>query len=246
MNWKNSALPETTSPAPDLHKDLFTPLSTGLEALDDLIQGGIPRGKISEINGDLSSGKTSLAFSIMKQATQKEEVVAYVDAFDSLDPYLARRAGIELSQLLWIRCRLNSKMDSVQLALKAADILCQGGGVGVVVLDLSSVASPAPYSIPSVQWFRLQRAISGTKTIVIILSSGHSPCGASGLTLSLSRVQSKWSSSPKTLAASKDWTGNGKKRSERRQAFFQGMQSQLTLSRGNYHGRVTLHSYFQP
>src|SRR5690606_13422073 len=161
MDWKNSALPETTLPTPDLHKGLFPPLSTGLQTLDDLIQGGIPRGKISEINGDLSSGRTSLIFSIMKQATQKEEVVAYVDAFDSLDPYLARKAGIELSQLLWVRCRLNSKIGSVQLALKAADILCQGGGIGVVVLDLSSVASPAPYSIPSAQWFRLQRAISG-------------------------------------------------------------------------------------
>lgn len=248
MNWKNSVLPETTSPAPDFQSDRFPPLSTGVETLDDLLQGGIPRGKISEITGDPSSGKTGLATSIMRQATQNEEVVAYVDAFNSLDPYLVWKAGVELSQLLWVRCKSNSKIDPVQLALKAADILCQGGGAGAVVLDLSPVAFSPQHSIPSSNWFRLQRAISGTKTSIIVLTSGHSTCGASGLTLSLSRMQSEWSSSQKSIQdhqPSRDRIGR-EKRSKRRQAFFRGIQSQLTLSRGNYHGRVTLHSYFQP
>lgn len=250
MNWKNSALPETTSPASDFSLDVFPPLKTGLDHLDSLLQGGIPRGKISEITGDPSSGKTGLAFSIMRQATQNEEIVAYIDAFNSLDPYLAWNAGVHLSQLLWVRCKSNSKIDPVQLALKAADILSQGGGVGVIFLDLSPVASFPQHSIPSSNWFRLQRAISGTRTSIIALTSGYSICGASGLALSLSRMKSEWSSSQRTIrsyeSSFQNRVGRGKKRSKRRQAFFQGIQSQITLSRGNYHGRVTLHSYFQP
>ncbi len=93
-------------------------LSTGMKHLDLLLSGGISRGQITEIIGPSSSGKTSLLLSILSQATQRGEVVAYVDSLSSLDLAFAQKAGIDLQRLLWVRGG----------ALKAVDILAQAGG----------------------------------------------------------------------------------------------------------------------
>lgn len=80
------------------------PASTGLAALDALLGGGIPRGQITELVGPGSSGRTSITFAIVAEATERGEVAAYIDATDSLDPRSAQRAGIALDRLLWVRC----------------------------------------------------------------------------------------------------------------------------------------------
>jgi len=82
----------------------YPPASTGLAALDALLDGGIPRGQITELVGQASSGRTSVAFAILAEATKQGEVAAYIDATDSLDPRSAQRAGIALERLLWVRC----------------------------------------------------------------------------------------------------------------------------------------------
>src|SRR5438067_8583973 len=89
------------------------------------------RGCLTEIVGPASSGRTSLLFSILAQATAREEVCALVDAEDAFHPYSAAVAGVQLSRLLWVRCAQNAEQ-----ALKAADLLIQGGGFGVVAMDL--------------------------------------------------------------------------------------------------------------
>jgi hypothetical protein len=77
---------------------------SGVSELDALLSGGFPRGSLVELCGDASSGRTSLAFSLLAQATERQEACAFVDVSDSLDPISLAAAGVELSRLLWIRC----------------------------------------------------------------------------------------------------------------------------------------------
>jgi recombination protein RecA len=77
---------------------------SGVSELDSLLGGGFPRGSLVELCGDASSGRTSLAFSLLAQATERQEACAFVDVSDSLDPMSLAAAGVELSRLLWIRC----------------------------------------------------------------------------------------------------------------------------------------------
>jgi recombination protein RecA len=77
---------------------------SGVSELDALLRGGFPRGSLVEVCGDASSGRTSLAFSLLAQATERQEACAFVDVSDSLDPLSLAAAGVELTRLLWIRC----------------------------------------------------------------------------------------------------------------------------------------------
>jgi recombination protein RecA len=77
---------------------------SGIRELDALLSGGFPRGSLVELCGDASSGRTSLAFSLLAQATERQEACAFVDVSDSLDPLSLAAAGVELSRLLWVRC----------------------------------------------------------------------------------------------------------------------------------------------
>ncbi len=168
-------------------------LPTGVPELDRRLGGGLPRGRLVEITGDRSSGKTSLLLSILAQATGREEWVAYVDAFDSLAPECALKAGANLDRLLWIRCGKGTG-DAVEGALKAADILVQGGGFGVIALDLDPFSAGGPRRIPLPAWFRLQRALKGTTTILLALSRHRAAGGAASPVLFLERRRSCWDS----------------------------------------------------
>ena len=77
---------------------------TGVTELDEVLGGGFPRGSLVELCGSASSGRTSLAFSLLAQATERHEACAFVDVSDSLDPISLAAAGVDLSRLLWIRC----------------------------------------------------------------------------------------------------------------------------------------------
>ena len=77
---------------------------SGVTELDVVLGGGFPRGSLVELCGPASSGRTSLAFSLLAQATERQEACAYVDVSDSLDPISLAAAGVELQRLLWIRC----------------------------------------------------------------------------------------------------------------------------------------------
>ena len=109
-------------------------LPAGIPSFDAAFTG-IPRGSVTDIFGAASSGRTSLMFSLMAQATDREEYCAIVDASDAFDPTSAAAAGVVLERLLWIRCGGNAEH-----ALKATDLLLQAGGFGLVAMDLGDIA----------------------------------------------------------------------------------------------------------
>ncbi|HEU4388761.1 MAG TPA: hypothetical protein VFV34_13245, partial [Blastocatellia bacterium] len=151
----------------------------------------IPRGAITEICGPASSGRTSLLHSILASTTARGEVCSLVDATDSFDPASAASAGVDLDRVLWVRCA-----DSLERAIKAADLLLQGGGFGVVVLDFGDVAPSDARRIPQSYWFRFRRAVEPTKSALIVIA--EEPCARScaHLALRLAKVAAEWSGPP--------------------------------------------------
>ncbi len=112
-------------------------ISTGSLALDlALGVGGIPKGRIIEIYGQESSGKTTLAYHIVAQAQKRGGVAAFVDAEHAVDPLYAQRLGVDIDNLLI------SQPDTGEQALEIVDALVRSGAVDVVVLD--SVAALVP------------------------------------------------------------------------------------------------------
>ena len=98
--------------------------------------GGIPRGRVTEIFGPESSGKTTLALHIIAEAQKKGGIAAFIDAEHALDVNYARRLGVKTEELLI------SQPDYGEQALEIADLLVRSGGVDVVIVD--SVAALIP------------------------------------------------------------------------------------------------------
>jgi recombination protein RecA len=119
-----------------LHKDIEV-ISTGSLSLDIALGiGGLPKGRIVEIYGPESSGKTTLALSVIAQAQKKGGVVAYVDAEHALDISYARRLGVNSEDLLL------SQPDTGEQALEITETLVRSGAIDVLVVD--SVAALVP------------------------------------------------------------------------------------------------------
>jgi recombination protein RecA len=89
------------TPAPRLVRPTA---GTGIPALDQVLEGGLPLGAISEIVGPESSGRTSLSLAFLAQMTQQGKVCAWIDVSDTLHPESAAAAGVDLDRLLWVRC----------------------------------------------------------------------------------------------------------------------------------------------
>lgn len=119
-----------------LAKDIDT-ISTGALSLDIALGiGGLPRGRIVEIFGPESSGKTTIALSVIAQAQKKGGVVAFVDAEHALDVNYARKLGVNTEDLLI------SQPDTGEQALEITETLVRSGAVDVLVID--SVAALVP------------------------------------------------------------------------------------------------------
>jgi len=112
-------------------------ISTGSLGLDIALGiGGLPRGRVIEIYGPESSGKTTLTLHVIAEAQKKGGICAFVDAEHALDPTYARKLGVNLDELLI------SQPDTGEQALEIADTLVRSGAVDVVVID--SVAALTP------------------------------------------------------------------------------------------------------
>lgn len=112
-------------------------VSTGALALDlALGVGGVPRGRIIEIFGPESSGKTTVALHVIAEAQKKEGIAAFIDAEHALDPVYARKLGVDIDNLLV------SQPDTGEQALEIAEALVRSGAVDVIVID--SVAALVP------------------------------------------------------------------------------------------------------
>src|SRR5256885_12381399 len=76
----------------------------GVAELDAVLGGAFPRASLVDCSGPATSGRTGLAFSLLAQATSRQEACAFVDVSDSLDPVSLAAAGVDLPRLLWVRC----------------------------------------------------------------------------------------------------------------------------------------------
>jgi recombination protein RecA len=114
-------------------------ISTGSLGLDIALGvGGLPRGRIIEIYGPESSGKTTLALHTVAEAQKKGGICAFIDAEHALDPVYARKLGVKVDDLLI------SQPDHGEQALEIADTLVRSGAIDVLVVD--SVAALVPLS----------------------------------------------------------------------------------------------------
>ena len=165
-------------------------LLIGINSLDALT-GGFPRGAISEITGPESSGRATLAQSLLAAATAHQEICAYVDTSDSFDPGSADSSGIVLPQLIWIRCNGNAEH-----AFQVTEELLHAGGFGVIVLDLCRVADRHIGRIPLSYWYRFRRAIENTPTILAVLGREPLAKSCASLVLALRQTRAGWPGSP--------------------------------------------------
>ncbi len=112
-------------------------IPSGSLALDKALGiGGIPRGRVTEIFGPESSGKTTLALHIVAQAQKQNGIAAFIDAEHALDTVYARKLGVNCEELLV------SQPDTGEQALEITEMLVRSGAIDVVVID--SVAALTP------------------------------------------------------------------------------------------------------
>jgi recombination protein RecA len=168
-------------------------VSSGIPEIDALA-GGLPRGALTEIYGPACSGRTTVLLSALAARTAQAEVCALVDARDSFDPRSAEAAGVELQQLLWVRCR------GLDQSLRAADLLIQGGGFGFIALDLSDIAPETVRHVPLNAWFRFRRAVEDTSTVLLLLEQESNAKTCASLVLQMKRKAARWSATPEGAA----------------------------------------------
>ena len=181
------------SSSPNIHP-AFAPaplhgtLPTGIPEIDELTGGGIPRATMTEVYGSTSSGRISLMFSLLRQATQQGECCALVDVQDTFDPQSAAAVGIQLAYVLWVRCGGN-----VEHALKAADLLIRAGGFGVVIMDLTGTPYRISRRIPLTSWFRLRHGAGQSGAALIVTGQDIHASSCSRLQIELRQERGIWS-----------------------------------------------------
>ncbi|MBZ5573249.1 MAG: DNA recombination/repair protein RecA [Acidobacteriia bacterium] len=198
-------------PAPEM-------VSSGVGEIDALT-GGLPRGCLTEVCGSASSGRTSLLLAVLSAATRRQETCALVDVSDALDPTSAAKAGVDFKRLLWVRCgpqttrpprrhgdtEKNKKHfdrdraeTAVEQALRVTDLLLQSGGFGLVLIDLGDVPLKTARRIPLTSWFRFQRAVEHTPTVLFVVTPA--PCAQTCATLLLKVSAKKLSALSRQLS----------------------------------------------
>jgi hypothetical protein len=161
-------------------------LATGVPALDAALDGGLPRGRLTELVGARSTGRTGLACAVAAAATRAGETIAWVDPEDGLEPGAAAAAGVVLPRMLWVRPR------GVRDALRAAELLAGAGGFGLVVLDVGAAGAPRPPAA----WTRLAHAAERTGAAVLVVASEHLAGTSAALGLALHAPRVCWSGGP--------------------------------------------------
>jgi hypothetical protein len=175
-----TALGERAStPFTDVEARVWECVPSGIPTLDSAI-GGLPRGSIVEIFGAPSSGRTSLTLTILSTLIQHDEVCALVDGTDAFDPESGAAAGIDMRRLLWVRCR----------------ILLQGGGFGAVALDLSDLPRQAVRDVPLAVWFRFQRVLENTPTVLLLIGRESAAKSAAAVVLRANLRDAAWTGMP--------------------------------------------------
>jgi hypothetical protein len=181
-------------------------LSSGIAALDAILDGGIVRGRVSEIVGRPGFGRTSLSASFAAIATRHGEVAAWIDSAGAFDPHSIAAAGADLSRILWVgadalvRARDSAESPAAEFmptrshgspktgirpVLLAAEMVLGAGGFGLVVIDFGSHARTLTLSAA----LRLARAAERSGAAVIVLAERRT-CGTfAALSLVLGRIR---------------------------------------------------------
>jgi hypothetical protein len=154
---------------------------------------GLPRGRISEVVGSRSSGRTGLIHTILAESVTRGEICALVDCTNSFDPTSAVRNGVALEQLLWVRC--DRRLDN---GLKATDVFLHTDGFGVVVLDLYDVAPSVLRRISLSWWYRFRKAVENTSTILLITASESVAGSCASCVIAMEYRGAQWSGSAHT------------------------------------------------
>jgi len=165
-------------------------LATGLSGLDRTLGGGLPRGRVVELAGQRSTGRTGLACAVAAHATQAGETIAWIDVDDALEPAAVGAAGVVLARLLWVRPR------GAADALRAADILLGAGGFGLVVLDAGDGGGRCSTAI----WSRLARAAERSGTVLLVAASRRQAGTFAAVGLEMAGRRARWSGGPERLA----------------------------------------------
>jgi hypothetical protein len=133
---------------------------TTIDAFDHLLEGGLARGRMTEIAGRPSSGRFSLVHASLVSTTSMGEAAALVDLGDHFDPQLATAAGVDLRRLLWVR------PSTMKEAVAAAEML-MSAGFQLVILDAGMHPLPGR-RVADAAWVRLGRSAAAHGTILLI------------------------------------------------------------------------------
>ncbi len=161
---------------------------TQINALDDLLGGGFPCGRLSEIAGPRSSGRTSLALALLAASVGRGGLAVWVDAADAFDPASAAAAGVSLERVLWVRA------PDPTGALRSTERLLETRGLPLVLLDLA-LTGAAPRVAPAA-WPRLVRAAAASATALVVLSAERLTGTSADLALVLEPARAYFSGTP--------------------------------------------------
>jgi hypothetical protein len=185
-------------------------LPTGITAVDQLLGGGFPRGRLSEITGPASSGRTSLALALLAQTTRAGETTAVVDASDAFDPASAHSTGTLLDRVLWVRATSDGAAGSLRhpnalptrgrapccsAALRSAERILKAHGFALLLLDLTI----PNLRIPPATGPRLARAAASTGTALIIVTRTRSLGTAAEIAIELAPERAHFTGTPALL-----------------------------------------------
>lgn len=119
----------------------------------------------------ISSGNSAVLFSLLAQYTRSGHFCALVDASDCFDPASAEAVGVDLSRVLWVRCRASHQPKPLEQAFKAADILVHNDGFGMIVVDLGNIEERHIRRIPLTTWFRFARVVERKPVALVFLTN---------------------------------------------------------------------------
>ncbi len=157
LGFPGSLLNRKTSTNPGAEETAFLP-----DAL--LRPTALRQGRLIEVCGEISSGRTALAYRMAAGATARGELVGWIDLPNALDPRFLMRAGVDLQRVLWVR------PPELRAALRSAELLLKTG-FAVVTLDLEGASRGALGKMGGSVWSRLLRAVRESRATALVLGS---------------------------------------------------------------------------
>lgn len=165
-------------------------LATGIPALDTLLDGGLAAGRLSEISGPPSSGRTSVALSLLACTTARGALAGWVDGGDAFHPASATAAGVDLERVLWAR------PPGVVESARCAERLLAARGFAAVLIDVGGREAEWEAQ-PTAVWQRLVRTAAASATALVVVSGPQRVTGPfADLALTLRATRARFTGTP--------------------------------------------------